>query len=359
MRTPIRPRKAMNMAIGVLMALVVGLGIAWIQDSLTGAAPGSVKNLESITGWPVLASIPRIEKLPRGKLKLENEPRSRAQVRRIKRHIFSQIEPYSAVAEAYRMLRTNLQFMGVGEKYRTILVTSIAASEGKSTTLSNLAISLAKLGHKTLVVDSEVRRPVQHIAFDMQRGPGLSEVLYSDGQGVDVTDEDRESWLANGKGKKNHKQDSALEQPAASGPKHLDELLEENVRPVRIKNLQILTSGNSWVNPSVTISNFGQRLKAILQNLKNRSDIVLIDAPPLMLVHDAAIVSTMVDCVLFVVNSARVDEESLQKAKQLLENANANVLGIVLNHFEPVGVYGSYYSYYRELDRSEAETARA
>ena len=113
------------------------------------------------------------------------------------------------------------------------------------------------------------------------------------------------------------------------------------------------------MNPSVTISNFAQRLKTVMQELKKKHDVVLIDAPPLMLVHDAAIVSTMVDCVLFVVNSARVDEESLQKARQLLENGNANVLGIVLNHFEPAGVYGSYYSYYRELDRSEAEPARA
>jgi capsular exopolysaccharide synthesis family protein len=139
----------------------------------------------------------------------------------------------------------------------------------------------------------------------------------------------------------------------------LDDLLEENIKPVRIRNLHLLPSGDAWTNPSITLSNFSQRLKVILQTLKQKYDVILIDAPPIMLVHDAAIVSTLVDCVLFVVNSARIDEESLQKAKQLLENGNANVLGIVLNHFEPVGVYGSYYSYYRELERSEAEPAQA
>ncbi len=356
-RSPIRPRKQLNLAIGVLLALMVGLGVAWIQDSMTGASPGSVRNLESLTGWPVLASIPRIEKLPRGKLKLDHEPRSRAQVRRIKRHIFSQIEPYSAVAEAYRMLRTNLQFLGVGERHRTILVTSIQASEGKSTTLSNLAISLAKLGHKTLVLDSEVRRPVQHTAFDVTRGPGLSEVLLSDGRNA-VNDEDRENWLTPGTGKKQPPK-NPIDRLSDGAPKHLDELLQENVRPVRIKNLQILTSGDAWTNPSLSISIYAQRHKLILQEQKQKYDVILIDAPPIMLVHDAAIVSTLVDCVLFVVNSAKADEESLRKAKQLLENGNANVLGMVLNHFEPVGVYGSYYSYYRDLDRSEVEPAQA
>ncbi len=359
-RAPILPRKALNLALGVLMSLVVGLGAAWVMDSLTGASPGSVRDLENLTGWSVLASVPRIEKLPRGQLKLENEVRSRAQIRRIKRHVFSQIEPYSGVAEAYRMLRTNLQFMGVGERYRTILVTSIAASEGKSTTLSNLAITLAKQGQKVLVLDSEVRRPVQHTAFDVRRGPGLSEVLLSDGQvGGAGEDEGHDDWITNGKGKKVNKALQALDRLREPSTKHLDELLQDNIKPVRIKNLSILPSGDAWTNPSITISNFAQRLKVILQNLKQKYDVILIDAPPIMLVHDAAIVSTLVDCVLFVVNSARIDEESLLKAKQLLVNGNANVLGIVLNHFEPVGVYGSYYSYYRELDRTEAETAQA
>ncbi|HZL85592.1 MAG TPA: GNVR domain-containing protein [Candidatus Krumholzibacteria bacterium] len=355
---PILPRKAFNLALGVLISLVVGLGAAWILDSLTGASPGSVRDLENLTGWSVLASVPRIEKLPRGQLKLENEVRSRAQIRRIKRHVFSQIEPYSGVAEAYRMLRTNLQFMGVGERYRTILVTSIAASEGKSTTLSNLAITLAKQGQKVLVLDSEVRRPVQHTAFDVRRGPGLSEVLLSDGQISGAgEDEGHDEWII--KDKKAKKPSSAIDRLREPNTKHLEELLQDSIKPVRIKNLSILPSGDAWNNPSITISNFAQRVKVILQHLKQKYDVILIDAPPIMLVHDAAIVSALVDCVLFVVNSARIDEESLLKAKQLLVNGNANVLGIVLNHFEPVGVYGSYYSYYRELDRTEAETAQA
>ena len=355
-RLPIRPRKFLNLGIGMLMGMVVGLGLAWILDSMSGASPGSVRNLESMTGWSVLASVPRIEKLPRGQLKLENDTRSRAQVRRIKRHLFSHIEPYSAVAEAYRMLRTNLQFMGVGERYRTILVTSIAASEGKSTTLSNLAITLAKQGQKVLVLDSEVRRPVQHTAFDVRRGPGLSEVLFSDNPvSASPEDDNAEAWLSNGKHKKAKTPTLSLDRMRETSPKHLEELLQENIKPVRIKNLAVLPSGDAWRNPSVTISNFAQRVKVILQTLKQKYDVILIDAPPIMLVHDAAIVSTLVDCVLFVVNSAKIDEESLLKAKQLLENGNAHVLGMVLNHFEPVGVYGSYYSYYRDIDRSEAE----
>ena len=355
-KAPIRPRKKLNLAVGAVFALVVGIGLGWIQDA---AAPvGSVAALEELTGWPVLASIPRIEKLPRGKLRLHNAAHSRAQVRRIKRHIYSQIEPYSAVAESYRMLRTNLQFLGLGDRYRTVLVTSIGAGEGKSTMLSNLAITLAKLGQKTLILDSEVRRPVQHTAFDVNRGPGLSEVLFPNGKNGQHYQEEVDQWL----NRRVHREDGSpqerLERLEDAGPKHLDELMETAVKPVRIKNLQILTSGEAWSNPSITVSNFVQRMKVLLQQMKQKYDVILVDAPPIMLVHDAAVVATMVDAVVFVVNSARIDEEALHKAKQLLENARANVLGIVLNHFEPAGVYGSYYAYYRELEKSEAEAAR-
>ena len=367
---PIRPRKKLNVAIGILFALFAGVGLAWFQEAVV-APVGSVQALENLTGWSVLASVPRIEKLPRGKLKLEHQPRSRAQVRRIKRHIYSQIEPYSAAAEAYRMLRTNLQFIGLGEKHRTILVTSIGPSEGKSTTLSNLAISLAKLGQKTLVLDSEVRRPVQHTAFDMTRGPGLAEVLVtsntevtSNGNGKANAESNGEEdidevWIDQKRKKSVPIEISARMKEDAAHPKRLDELLKESVRSVRIRNLNILTSGDRWMDPSVTVSNYAQRLKAILSQLKQRHDVILVDAPPLMLVHDAAVVSTMVDGVIFVVNSSRVDDEALLKAKQLLENANANVLGIVLNDFETTGVYGSYYTYYRELENTQSEAASA
>lgn len=361
---PIRPRKKLNIAIGVVFALFAGIGLAWFQEAVV-APIGSVQALERLTGWPVLASIPRIEKLPRGKLKLENKPRSRAQVRRIKRHIYSQIEPYSAAAEAYRMLRTNLQFVGLGEKHRTVLVTSIGPSEGKSTTLSNLAISLSKLGKKTLIVDSEVRRPVQHTAFDMTRGPGLAEVLVTstsgdaggNGNGLHTDGNIDEEWM-------DRKRDRVIDICARlkshdEQPRRLDELVTDLVRRVRVRNLEILTSGDRWADPSATISNYAQRLKAVLSLLKQCYDVILVDAPPLMLVHDAAVVSTMVDAVVFVVNSSRVDDEALLKAKQLLQNANANVLGMVLNDFETVGVYGSYYTYYRELDGAQAEPASA
>jgi len=371
---PIRPRKKLNLAIGILFALFAGVGLAWFQESVV-APIGSVQALENLTGWSVLASVPRIEKLPRGKLKLDNQPRSRAQVRRIKRHIYSQIEPYSAAAEAYRMLRTNLQFIGMGEKHRTILVTSIGPSEGKSTTLSNLAISLAKLGQKTLVVDSEVRRPVQHTAFDMTRGPGLAEILApgsqvdsgntqgngngngANGNGAGAEDVVDEVWLDRKPDKKHVRDEPKTSE--SKQPKRLDELLNEATRSVRIRNLKIITSGDRWMDPSVTISNYAPRLKVILSQLKQRHDVVLVDAPPLMLVHDAAVVSTMVDGVIFVVNSSRVDDEALLKAKQLLENAGANVLGIVLNDFETVGAYGSYYTYYNNVETAQPEAAAA
>jgi capsular exopolysaccharide synthesis family protein len=216
--------------------------------------------------------------------------------KRLRRGLVTALEPNGAPAEAFRMLRTSLQFEGAGERLKTLMVTSSGPSDGKSTTLSNLAIAFAHAGERVLVLDGEVRRPVQHTIFDVPRAPGLTESLAG----------------------------TSIAAPFRT----------------RIPNLEVLTTGREIDVPGDAIVSRLSRMKAILNELQSRYDIILIDTPPILLVHDTALFAKMADGVVLVVNSNRSDAELLGRARQILAAAGARVVGTVLNHVDPTAVYG-------------------
>lgn len=308
---PIKPRTKLNLAVGLLLGLLGGTGLGLVQETVK-APMESTREIERLTGWPVLATIPRIDRLPRGELQHANgSNRTQRGHQRIRRGLVSFLQPDSGPAEAYRMLRTNLQFQGLGDRYRTMLVTSIGPSDGKSTTIANLAISTASVGYRTLLVDAEVRRPGMHLLFGVDREPGLSDVL----------------------GSRNGPNGDALQMQDQNSGK------ESNIQTTWIENLQLLASGAVVRDASNTISQKAAQLRAALEDLKQDYDVILIDSPPLLLVHDTTLLASLADGVLFIVNSNRFDAELLEKAKRNLENAGADVAGAVLNHVEPTGVY--------------------
>ncbi|MBZ0267139.1 hypothetical protein K8I85_03215, partial [bacterium] len=163
---PIRPRKKFNLLLGLMVGLIGGTAIAFVKES--GTAPiTSVAELEELTGWPALASVPQVAKIPSESFGVAAEKDATAkQLRSLKRSHISILQPGGAPAEAYRMLRTNLKFRGVGSELRTIVITSAAPNDGKSTLVSNLAIAFASMGQRVLVIDGEVRRAGMHTVFD-------------------------------------------------------------------------------------------------------------------------------------------------------------------------------------------------
>lgn len=200
--------------------------------------------------------------------------------------------PRSPVAEAFRALRTNLEFSNLDKSLRAILVTSARAEEGKSTTLANLAVTMAQGGKKVILVDADLRRPTQHQIFGLKSTPGLTDMVRD------------EALLAN--------------PPLQDTP---------------VPTLKVLTAGALPPNPAEILGS--KQMSQLLAALLERADTVLLDAPPILAVTDAAVLSNKVDGVLLVASAGKTKREDAQKAQQQLEKINARVIGAVLTNAKP------------------------
>ncbi|WP_143315790.1 CpsD/CapB family tyrosine-protein kinase [Clostridium sp. HBUAS56017] len=208
-------------------------------------------------------------------------------------------KPKSISAEAYRTLRTNIQYSSFDKEIRTIVVTSSEPGEGKSTTAGNLAMSFAQAEKRTIIIDCDLRKPSLHKKFKISNLIGLSDVLI-------------------GKEKIN----SAIH--------------EYN------DNLSILTSGKLPPNPSEMLGS--KSMSKLLQELRNYFDIIVLDSAPLQAVTDAQILSTKADGTVLVVRAEKTKRDSVIQAKALLDKVGANILGVVLNGIE--NTRRKYYYYY-------------
>jgi capsular exopolysaccharide synthesis family protein len=220
---------------------------------------------------------------------------------KLSRPVFSNIDTRSPFAEAFRTLRTNLSFAGIDKPYRAILVTSSLPSEGKSSTIANLGVVMAQAGQKVLIIDCDLRKPVQHNNFNFNNTVGVTNCLVND-----------------------------LE-------------LSKAVQNTEALGLDILTSGPIPPNPAELIAS--NKMAALINAARDAYDIVLVDSPPAVTVTDASLLATMVDGVLLVVKTASTKIELVQETKSILENANAKIIGVVLNQ-EDVNSSNYYYHYY-------------
>jgi len=202
-------------------------------------------------------------------------------------HLITLTEPRSPVAEAYRTLRTNLMFSGLDRPLTTLLVTSPSSEEGKSTTLANLAVTMAQGGRSTILVDCDLRRPRQHELFGLPAEPGLSNAI-------------------------------------------LDKVDAPGLMPTQVENLSLLPAGAVPPSPADLLGS--RRMEALIANLKSRADIVLFDAPPVIAVTDAALLASKLDGVLLVVSAGHTRREHAQRAKALLERIHVHIVGTVLTN---------------------------
>lgn len=195
--------------------------------------------------------------------------------------------PKSPISEAFRTIRTNIQFTSIDDDIRIITATSAMAGEGKTTTISNLATAFAQTGKRVILVDADLRKPAVHKMFKLPNLRGLTNAII-------------------------HEQD-------------MDELIFNT----EVKNLFVLPAGPVPPNPSELLGS--KSMKAVLENLSEKFDYIFIDAPPVAIVTDAAIIANVSHGVIIVSVSGKTDIKSIQYAKKLLSNVNANILGVVLN----------------------------
>ncbi|MEW6447640.1 MAG: CpsD/CapB family tyrosine-protein kinase [Bacillota bacterium] len=212
--------------------------------------------------------------------------------------------PRSILAEAFRTLRTNLSFAAVKSPFRSVLVTSALAGEGKTTVAANLSIVLAQAGHRVLLLDCDLRLPAQHWVFGLDNRQGLTNVLVKQLDPVTV---------------------------AQPGP---------------VPGLSILTSGPVPPNPADLLGS--EQMRSLWPRLYENFDHLVVDSPPVLSVTDAVLLASQVDGVLLVARTARTRIENLQEAKAQLARAGTSILGVVLNRAPlPRGSQGYYYGAYR------------
>ncbi|MBS1964267.1 MAG: CpsD/CapB family tyrosine-protein kinase [Chloroflexi bacterium SZAS-1] len=207
-------------------------------------------------------------------------------------------DPRSPAAEAYRTLRTNIQFSSLDKPLHTLLATSTAPNEGKSTTLANLAVTMAQAEQRVILVDCDLRRPTLHTLFDLPNDSGLTSLI--------------------------------LAQEDAPLP-----LLDTGV-----PGLSLLASGPLPPRPADILGS--RRMEAVIERLRANADIVLFDTPPVVGVTDAAVLANRVDGVLLIFSAGTTTRERGRQARQILEKVKANIVGVVLNNAEVSQEYGYY-----------------
>lgn len=209
--------------------------------------------------------------------------------------------PRSPISEAYRTLRTNLEFTSLDKPIRSMVVTSASPEEGKSTTLANLAVAIAQAGKKVILVDCDLRRPSLHQVFDARGTAGFTDMM---------------------------RDDALMARPP----------LQDTCVP----NLMLLTSGTLPPNPSELLAS--RRMVQVIQALQEHAEMVLFDAPPIIAVTDAAVLASKVDAVLLVISAGKTKREHARQAKALLEKVNAHLIGTVLNNVKGESSLYQYYS---------------
>lgn len=280
--SPSAPNTRLYLLLGFVVGLALGVVGAVTRTTLDNRVRGEA-DLRRVTDVPLL-----------GGISFDQDA--------IKKPLLTQASPQSPRAESFRQLRTNLQFANVAGRAKTVLVTSSLPGEGKSTTAANLAIALAQAGQSVCLVDADLRRPMISDYLGLERNAGLTTALV--------------------------------------GSADVNELLQ----PWGGDDLYVLTSGRIPPNPSELLGS--DEMKHLIERLEHAFDSVVIDAPPLLPVTDAAVLSQHVGGVVMVVGSQKLKHQDLDKSLKALRMVGANVLGVVLNRLPAKGPDAYAYGYY-------------
>ena len=300
-RAPIRPRVPVNVAVGALTGLLLGIGLVILREQADSSLKSPL-DVEQRLGVTFLGMVPAVDADDGGKTPKKRNRRAPRAPGDLPPELLVHERPLSSVAEAARTIRTNLMFMNPDQPYRSVLVTSAAPGEGKTTVACSLAISLAQGGQKVCIVDCDLRRPRLHRIFDRVGDKGLTNVLVGEAKVADV----------------------AL--------------------PTIVNNLSCVPSGPIPPNPGDVLHS--EKFRAVLRDLLERFDRVIIDSPPLVAVTDSAILSTLVDGTVFVVRAFTTSRNTSRQGLRALSDVDAPIVGAVLNAVDMRKNDYSYYQYY-------------
>ena len=320
--SPVMPQRPVpahvprNLAVGLMLGLGLGFGLAMLRDYLDNTIR-SQDELTRHTGLAVMGAVAEIKvKDPAGR-----KPVRPAQVEEAETtgpaayafssngytgHLISQMKPREPVVDAYRTLRTNLQFASVDQPISALLVTSALPGEGKTLSTANIAISFAELGQRVLIIDGDMRKPRQHTLFRLKSTPGLADCMargLSAGQVIYQTS---------------------------------------------VPNLRLVPCGTIPPNPAEMIAS--QRMGDFIAQCRMMFDLVVIDAPPVRLVTDPLLFAAKATHVLLVVKANSTQMRDVQEASALMRRAQTPILGVLFNYVKTTRGYGDYHRYNHYYD---------
>jgi capsular exopolysaccharide synthesis family protein len=319
-RAPVATDTLNTVLLGGLLGLMLGLVLAFVRETLDTSI-GTIEDVESYLGIPVLGVVPHIDARDTMESLVGRRPAlADVDPETLRSHalLITHFDPKSPVAEAYRTLRTNVQFMRAERGGTVLLLTSPTLQEGKTTTIVNLALTMAQNGQRTLLVGANLRRPSIHKFFGIEREPGLTDVLLGNGRWRDCVKTVTDILMGRFE-------------------------MEDVMSAPGLDHLHILESGAVPANPSELLSQ--PSMAQFLREVREEYDVVLIDAPPVLPVADSAIIAAQVDGVVLVYQAGKVGRLVLKRAKALLESARAKVWGVVLNDVQ-TDIAGYAYAHY-------------
>lgn len=299
----VKPKKKMNLLLGIVLGLGLGIGYSFVREFLDNTVK-AVEQLER-KGITVLGIIPDMHHKSGGAIKKEASTPSKGGTD-FRRRLITYEDPKSPISESYRSLRTNITYASADKKIKSLLVSSPQPGEGKSTTTANLAIAFAQLRKRTILIDADLRKPVQHNVFDHPRGPGLAEYLIGE-----IED------------------------------------LSTIIHATKVENLFIITAGGLPPNPSELLGS--DRMSNLVDRLESEWDMVLFDSPPIVAVTDSSMISSEIDALIMVVKAGQTDRSAVDRALDTISNVKSPLIGAILNGANPetlAGKYSYYYSYY-------------
>lgn len=314
---PISNNMKRNMAVAIILALGLGFGLAFVIDFFDNSiyTPDDLKQLGDFT---VLGSIPHMKRKEAETVSIQRaKPNSTPQGKKdvlvmedrmngYKDKVISLLQSKEPVVDAYRHVRTNLQFSNIDTSLRRIMITSSIPGEGKTLTAANLAISFAELGKKVLVVDCDMRRAHQHILFNSRKSPGLADYL-----GRDIT-------------------------------------IEKTIYMTHVPNLYVIPAGTTPPNPAEMLAS--NKMGELVKKLEQNFDFIIYDTPPVIAVTDPILLSKRVGNVVMVVRFGKTNRHLVSDSLNRLHNVNSQVTGLVLNGMQKAKGYGYYkydYAYYQ------------